>query len=109
ALLLAAVVATARATKLILVGAPWAAFNDKLKKICQDIAAEKGIGFEEKVEDYIFLMKHGEKDELGGADIPQVFVEFDDGTIRHVLTRVPIAGTEPDFEEAKKKILAALG
>lgn len=60
------------------------------------------------MEDYIFLMKHGEKDELGGADIPQIFVEFDDGSIKHVLTRVPVAGTEPDFEEARKRILTAL-
>lgn len=98
----------ARAKKLILVGAPWAAFNDKLKKLCQEVAAEKGLEFEEKIEDYIFLTKHGEKDELGGADIPQVFVELDDGTIKHVLTRVPIAGTEPNFEEARKRILTAL-
>lgn len=102
-------VATTRAKKLILVGAPWAAFNDKLKKICQEVAAEKGLEFEEKVEDYVFLMKYGEKDELGGADIPQVFVEFEDGTVRHILTRVPVAGTEPNFDEAKRKILAAIG
>lgn len=99
---------TTKARKIILVGAPWATFNDKLKKICQEVAAEKGLEFEERVEDYIFLMRYGEKDELGGADIPQVFVELEDGTVKHVLTRVPVRGVEPDFEEARRRILAAL-
>ena len=99
----------AKPKKIIIVGASWAPFYGKLKKICQEIAEEKGLEFEEKVEDYMFLMKYGEKAELGGADLPQVFVEFDDGTIRHVLTKVPVAGNRPDFEAAREKILEALG
>jgi len=98
----------AKAKKIIIVGASWAPFYSKLKKICKEIAEEKGLEFEEKIEDYMFLMKYGEKDELGGADIPQVFVEFDDGTIKHVLTKVPVAGSTPDFEAAKKAILDAV-
>lgn len=95
--------------KIILVGASWAAFNDKLKKICQEIASEKGLEFEERNEDYLFLTKYGEKDELGGADIPQVFVQLEDGAVKHILTRVPVVGTQPDFEEARKRILEAIG
>jgi hypothetical protein len=100
---------TAKPVKIILVGAPWAAFNDKLKKICQEVASEKGLEFEERNEDYLFLMKYGEKDELGGADIPQVFIQLDDGTVKHILTKVPVAGAQPDFEEARRRILEAIG
>jgi len=95
--------------KLIFVGAAWAPFNDKLKRICEEVATTRKVEFEEKNEDYMFLTKYGEKDELGGADLPQVFVQFDDGTIKHVLTKVPIAGTSPDFETAKKKLEEVLG
>lgn len=94
--------------KIIFVGASWASFNDKLKKICQEIAQQKGIGFEEREEDYVFLTRYGEKDELGGADIPQVFIAYKDGRIRHILTKVPVAGTQPDFEAARRKIEEAL-
>lgn len=99
----------AKPVKLIFVGASWANFNDKLKKICQEIAQAKGLEFEEREEDYVFLTKYGEKDELGGADIPQVFVAYEDGQVKHVLTKVPVAGTQPDFELAKRKIEEALG
>lgn len=95
--------------KIIIVGASWASFHNKLKRICEEIAEEKGLEFEEKVEDFVFLSKYGEKDELGGADIPQVFIEYDDGTIKHVLTKVPVVGSQPDFEAARRVILEALG
>ncbi|UNQ74251.1 hypothetical protein [Infirmifilum sp. NZ] len=94
--------------KIVFVGASWASFNDKLKKICQEIAASRGLEFEEREEDYVFLTKYGEKDELGGADIPQVFVVYDDGQVRHILTKVPVIGTQPDFEAARKKIEEAV-
>ena len=97
-----------KAVKLIFVGADWAPFNDKLKRLCQEVATAKGVEFEEKKEDYVFLTKYGETDELGGADIPQVFVQFDDGTIKHVLTKVPVVGMNPDFEAARKKLEEAL-
>ncbi len=99
----------AKPKKIILVGANWASFHNKLKRICKEIADEKGLDFEEKIEDFVFLTKYGEKDELGGADIPQVFIEYDDGTIKHVLTKVPVVGSQPDFEAARKVILKALG
>ncbi|ABL77709.1 hypothetical protein [Thermofilum pendens] len=95
--------------KVIYVGADWAPFNDKLKRLCQEFAASKGLAFEERNEDFVFLTKYGEKDELGGADIPQVFIGYDDGTVKHVLTKVPIAGASPDFEEARKRLEKALG
>jgi hypothetical protein len=97
-----------KAVKLIFVGADWAPFNDKLKRICQEVASARNVGFEERSEDYVFLAKYGEKDELGGADVPQVFVELDDGTIRHVLTKVPIVGTSPDFELARRRLEESL-
>ncbi|HDJ89452.1 MAG TPA: hypothetical protein ENG40_02000 [Thermoprotei archaeon] len=88
--------------KIILVSATWAPFHSKLRKICEELASDANLEFEEKLEDWIFLKKHGEKDELGGSDIPQVFIEYDDGSIKHILTKVPLKDGKPDFEEAKE-------
>ncbi len=98
-----------KAKKIILVGANWAPFHNKLKKICEEIAKEKGINFEEKIEDWMFLKRFGEKDELGGTDIPQVFIEYKDGEIVHAITKVPLSDNgNPDYEQAKEIILSKI-
>jgi len=57
----------------------------------------------------MFLSKYGEKDELGGTDVPQVFVE-EEGQVAHILTKVPLDDRgKPNFEEARRRIAAALG
>jgi len=94
--------------KIILVSATWAPFHSKLKKICEEVASDNGLEFEEKLEDWIFLKKYGEKDELGGSDIPQIFVEYDDGSIKHVLTKVPLKSGKPDFNEARETLKSRL-
>lgn len=91
-----------KARKIIFVSATWAPFHSKIRKICEELASEINLDFEEKLEDWVFLKKYGEKDELGGSDIPQVFIEYDDGSIKHVLTKVPLKGGKPDFEEARE-------
>ena len=99
----------AKPVKVILVGAKWAPFHGKLKRICERVASEAGVDFEERIEDWVFLTKYGEKDELGGADIPQVFVEYDDGTIVHVMTKVPLnEQNRPDFAKAEELLRAKL-
>lgn len=95
--------------KIILVGAGWAPFHNKLKKLCQEIADEKGLEFEEKIEDWMFLKRFGEKDELGGTDIPQIFVEYEGGEIVHVMTKVPLSAEgNPNYTEAKEIILSKI-
>jgi len=100
----------AKVKKLILVTADWAPLGGKVKKIVERIAREKGVELEERVEDWVFLKEHGEKDELGGADVPQVFVEREDGTIEHVMTKLPLDERgKPDEEKAARIVEEALG
>lgn len=95
--------------KIILVGAKWAPFHEKMKKLCEKIAEEKNIEFEEKIEDWMFLKRYGEKDELGGTDIPQVFVEYENGEIEHLLTKVPLSSDgSPNYDAARDKIISKL-
>lgn len=94
--------------KLLLITTDWAPFSDKLAQICEEEAAKAGVAFEVRKDDWVFLTRHGEVDELGGADVPQVFVESG-GRVTHVLTRIPLDDRgKPDFEAARRKIVEAL-
>lgn len=94
--------------KLVMVTTEWAPFSDKLSKICEEEASKLGIEFELRKEDWIYLTRYGEVDELGGADVPQVFVEKE-GKVMHILTKVPIDSRGmPDFEAARQRIAKAL-
>ncbi|RLF05641.1 MAG: hypothetical protein DRK00_03830 [Thermoprotei archaeon] len=95
--------------KLVLVTTDWAPFSGKLARICEEEAIKAGAEFEVRKDDWVYLTKYGEVDELGGADVPQVFVE-EEGVVKHVLTRVPIDEKgKPNFEEARRRIAEALG
>jgi len=94
--------------RLILVTTDWAPFSGKLRRICEEEAGKARVEFEVRKDDWTFLSKYGEKDELGGTDVPQVFVE-EEGRITHVLTKVPLDERgRPDFEEARRRIAGAL-
>jgi hypothetical protein len=94
--------------KLVLVTTDWAPFSEKIAKLCEEEAARAGVPFEIRKDDWVYLTKHGELDELGGADVPQVFVETG-GQVKHVLTRVPLDEQgKPDFERARQIVRQAL-
>jgi len=94
-----------KAKKLIIVSADWDPLHKKLVKVAQKISAEYNLEIEELKEDWIFLTKYGEKDELGGADIPQIFLELKNGKIIHIMTKMPISEQGKIDEEKAIKIL----
>jgi len=95
--------------KLIVVTASYDPLRKRIMRIVNNVASQRGLEIKVKEEDWIFLSKYGEKDELGGASIPQVFIEYDDGSIKHVLTRVPLNERgRPDNQAAESIILRAL-
>lgn len=96
------------AKKLVLVTTDWAPFSDKIAKICEEEAAKAGVSFEIRKDDWVYLTRYGEVDELGGADVPQVFVETET-QVKHVLTRTPLdEHGKPDFEKARRLVQLAL-
>ena len=95
--------------RLIVVTAEYDPLRKSILRIVKEIAETKNLELEVKEEDWVFLMKYGEKDELGGASIPQVFIEYEDGSIKHVLTRIPINEKgKADKAKAKEIILNAI-
>ncbi len=96
----------AKALRIVLVSADWEKSSSLARKACEEASKQVGIEFTERKEDWEYLTRHGLKDEYGGVDIPQVFVEFDDGTVVHVMTKVPLTSNgKPDVEGAIKMII----
>ncbi|MCR6691166.1 MAG: hypothetical protein MRT15_02120 [archaeon YNP-LCB-003-016] len=97
------------AKKIIVVSASWEEASKYVKKAVSELAKERGFEVEFKEEDYEFLDKYGVKNEYGGIDIPQVFIQDEEG-VKYVMSRVPLNERgQPDVNAAKKIILEAMG
>ena len=78
-----------RVKKLILVTAEHHPTHKLFKQVADGLSRELGVEVEERIEDYVFLMEHGETDEYGMAWVPQLLAELDNGDIKPVLTKMP--------------------
>ena len=99
----------ARARKLILVSATHHPLHKIWVQVVEKAAEELGLETETRMEDYVLLTEHGATDDLGMTWLPQVLVEMDDGSIKPVLTEMPLneaykADPEKAVEEIKKNI-----
>ncbi len=100
----------AKPISIIMVIADWEKASSYVKEVCRKVAEEVGIELEERKEDYDFLCEHGVRNEYGGIDIPQVFIKYDNGEIKYVMSRVPLTSDgKPDLEAAEKMLREALG
>ncbi|MEM1537886.1 MAG: hypothetical protein QXK12_04655 [Candidatus Nezhaarchaeales archaeon] len=99
-----------KASSIILVSADWEKTSSLARRVCEEAAKNLGLPLEERKEDWTFLAKYGAKDEYGGVDIPQVFVKYEDGTVKQVFSRIPLnkAG-KPDLVEAIRLLNEAVG
>jgi len=94
--------------KILLVTADWDNVRKYVEPICKSVASELGVDLEVRNEDYGFLVEHGEKDDFGGVEIPQVFV-VDGQNVKHVFTRIPLTTEgKPDVHGATEMLKKAL-
>ena len=94
---------------IVIVTADWEKGSHYAVQVCEAVSKAKNIPLENKKEDYDILIGYGEKDEFGGVDIPQVFLKFNDGTMKHVMTRVPLNERGmPDIEKGIKILSEAI-
>jgi len=84
--------------KLILVTSEGHPQHKYFRKIAEKLAEVHGLEIETKLEDYVFLTKHGETDELGLTWLPQLFAELEDGTIVKLITQ-PKLTPQGKFDE----------
>ncbi len=95
--------------KLILVSATHHPLHNLWAKLTEEIANEYGIEREIRYEDYLLLTEYGDTDEYGMAWLPQLLVELDDGTIKLLLSQMPLnEALEPDYERAKDIVVKKL-
>ncbi|RLG84166.1 MAG: hypothetical protein DRO40_02060 [Thermoprotei archaeon] len=95
--------------KLILVTATHHPLHSLWVKLVDEIANELGIDKEIKYEDYVLLTEYGDTDEFGMAWLPQLLAQLDDGSIKLVLSQMPLnEALQPDYEKAKEQIIAKI-
>ncbi|MEM4519329.1 MAG: hypothetical protein QXD94_02720 [Sulfolobales archaeon] len=96
-----------RIRKLILVTAEYHPLHKYFTSLAERTAKELGIDTEVRYEDYIFLIEHGDTDELGMAWIPQLLAELDDGRVTLLLSKAPFdPELKPDPEKGYEEIMS---
>lgn len=95
--------------QIIVVAADWEKGSQYAIKTAEAVSMATKVPFEIKKEDYDLLISYGEKDEFGGVDIPQTFLKFEGGAIKHVMTRIPSNEKGmPDMEKGIKILSEAI-
>lgn len=95
--------------KIIAVIADWEESSKYVKRIVEEVSKEANISLEIKNEDWDFLVTYGVKDEYGGVEVPQVFIQDENDKIKFVMGRVPLdENGKPDLKKAKEILLSAL-
>ncbi|MEM3833621.1 MAG: hypothetical protein QW128_08585 [Thermoprotei archaeon] len=98
-----------KAKKIVIVIADWEISSNYVKEAAKKASEKLNLSIEERKEDWDYLVAHGSKDEFGGIEIPQLFIEFDDGEVVHVFNRVPLdENGKPDLEKAINMISEAV-
>ncbi|MEM1961998.1 MAG: hypothetical protein QW564_03905 [Sulfolobales archaeon] len=77
----------AKLSKLILVTADHHPLHKYFKELAEELSKKYGVPLDIRVEDYLFLIEHGDTDEYGMAWLPQLLAELDSGEIVKVLTK----------------------
>ncbi len=99
----------AKPVKLILVTADYHPYHRMWVKIAEEVSKETGLPLETRIEDYAFLVEHGDTDEYGMAWLPQLLAQLDDGSYTVLLSRLPLnEKLQADPEQAKRIILEKL-
>ena len=73
--------------KLVLVTSKGHPLHKYFTRIAEEVAKRIGAELEVREEDYIYLSKYGETDDLGLTWLPQLLAELDDGSVVKVLTQ----------------------
>ncbi len=73
--------------KFVLVTSKAHPLNKHFTKLAKKLTEEFDAELEVREEDYMYLIKYGDTDELGMAWIPQLLAELDDGEVIKVLTQ----------------------
>ncbi|MCC6054775.1 MAG: hypothetical protein LM589_05620 [Thermosphaera sp.] len=95
--------------KIVLVTAEHHPYHKLWTRLAENLSKLLNTPLEVKVEDYVYLVEHGDKDEFGMAWLPQILVELEDGSIHWLLSKLPLNNAlQPDEEKAINEMLEKL-
>ncbi|WP_440060212.1 hypothetical protein ACSU1N_03470 [Thermogladius sp. 4427co] len=98
--------------KIVLVSAEHHPYHKLWVKLADRISKELNVPLDVRIEDYVYINEYGDKDEFGMAWLPQILAEYDDGSVRVLLSQLPLnTALQPDEDKAleimKNKALGA--
>lgn len=95
--------------KVVIVTAEHHPYHKLWLKLAERLSNVLKAPLEVKVEDYVYLVEHGDRDEFGMSWLPQILVELEDNTVRWLLSRLPLdERLQPDEEKAINEMLEKL-
>jgi hypothetical protein len=95
--------------KVVLVTAEHHPYHKLWFRLAENLSKLLNTPLEVKVEDYVYLVEHGDKDEFGMAWLPQILVELEDGSIQWLLSKLPLNNAlQPDEGKAINEMLEKL-
>ncbi|MEM4481289.1 MAG: hypothetical protein QXK88_06070 [Desulfurococcaceae archaeon] len=95
--------------KVVIVTAEHHPYHKLWTKIAERLSNALNAPLEVKIEDYVYLVEHGDKDEFGMSWLPQILVQLDDNTIYPVLSRLPLnERLDPDEDKAIEEMIKKL-
>jgi hypothetical protein len=98
-----------RVSRVVIVTAEHHPYHKFWLKLADKLSKTVNAPLDVKIEDYVYLVEHGDKDELGMTWLPQILVETDDGRVYWLLSQLPLnERLEPSEEKALEEMLRKL-
>lgn len=98
-----------KVSKVVLVTADHHPYHKLWSKLAERLSNTLGVSLEVRKEDYVYLVEHGDKDELGMSWLPQILVELEDGSVHWLLSQLPLNDNlQPDEDKAIEQMTEKL-
>lgn len=98
-----------KVSKVVIVTADHHPYHKLWLKLAERLSNMIKAPLEVKIEDYVYLVEHGDKDEFGMSWLPQILVELEDGSVHWLLSRLPLdERLNPDEEKAISEMVSKL-
>ena len=98
-----------KVSKVILVTAEHHPYHKFWRKLAEKLGDRIKTPVEIKIEDYVYLVEPGDKDELGMSWLPQILVELENNEVHWLLSQLPLDDRlQPDENKAIEEMLSKL-
>lgn len=98
-----------KVSKVVVVSAEHHPYHKLWLKLAERLSNVLKVPLEVKIEDYVYLVEHGDKDEFGMSWLPQILVELEDSSVHWLLSRLPLdEKLQPDEDKALSEMLEKL-